>query len=199
MKHPADGIAARIGVLENTRGNTRSTMLAIAMVASFALATVAAAHMRIYLPFSPVPITLQTLVVLLAGMTLGATRGGLSQAGYIALGIAGAPAFAGGLSALAGSTGGYLVGFVLAAVAVGLIYEKHRTTSGAIIACIAGIGIIYTMGCIWLSVLTGGTVAQVLAIGVVPFMPGMLLKVAAAVAVVRAPFTRSIVTRFFSN
>lgn len=161
----------------------------------FALAMMAAACVKVWLPFSPVPVTLQTFVVLLAGLSLGATWGGLSQVQYVLLGVLGLPAFVGGMAALCGLTGGYIVGFVVAAVIVGAIYSAWRTTPGAIVACLAGTLAIYLFGCIWLLALTGGAVAEVAAIGVLPFLPGDALKLAAAVALVRAPLTGPAIRR----
>ena len=161
----------------------------------FALAMMAAACLKVWLPFSPVPVTLQTFVVLLAGLSLGATWGGLSQVQYVLLGVLGLPAFVGGMAALCGLTGGYIVGFVVAAVIVGAIYSAWRTTPGAIVACLAGTVAIYVFGCIWLLALTGGSVAEVAAIGVFPFLPGDALKLAAAVALVRAPLTGPAIRR----
>ncbi len=161
----------------------------------FAVAMVAATAIRVWLPFSPVPVTLQTFVVLLAGLSLGATWGGFSQVQYVILGALGLPAFAGGLAALFGPSGGYIIGFVVAAVIVGAIYSAWRTTPGAIVACLAGTAAIYVFGCIWLLALSIGSVAEVAAIGVLPFLPGDVLKLAAAVALVRAPLTGSAIRR----
>ncbi len=161
----------------------------------FALATMAAACLKVWLPFSPVPVTLQTFIVLLAGLSLGVTWGGLSQVQYVILGVLGLPAFVGGMAALCGPTGGYIVGFVVAAVIVGAIYSAWRTTAGAIVACLAGTAAIYVFGCIWLVALTGGSVAEVAGIGVLPFLPGDALKLAAAVALVRAPLTGHAIRR----
>lgn len=156
---------------------------------------VAAAHIRIHLPFTPVPVTMQTFMVLMAGLALGSTAGSISQVEYLAIGALGLPAFAGGIGALAGPTGGYLIGFVLAAAITGAIYSTSRTTMGAILACLAGTIAIFTFGCLWLVVLTGGGIVGIFTAGVLPFLPGEVLKVGAAVTVVRAPTTRNIIER----
>jgi biotin transport system substrate-specific component len=170
-----------------------------AFSALFTVAMVAAAHVRIPLPFTPVPVTLQTFVVLVAGLCLGSMWGGLSQAQYIGLGLLGAPAFAGGVAAFVGPTGGYLVGMVIAAVLTGAIYARYRTTWGALAACLAGHAAIFAFGCMWLVALSGEGIAAALAIGLVPFIPGMVLKTAAAVALVRAPYTGSTIRKVFSH
>ncbi len=178
---------------------TRSAMLGLTAGLGFALATMAAAHMKLWLPFTPVPVTMQTLVVLLAGLCLGKSWGGLSQAKYLTLGFLGLPAFAGGLAALAAPSGGYLVGFVAAAVIAGGIYSALRSTLGAILACLAGTAVIYLCGCLWLVVLTGGSMPEVLALGVAPFLPGDVLKIAAAVLLVRGPYTGPRLARAFEG
>jgi biotin transport system substrate-specific component len=184
---------ARTSGITALGATVQSSMLWLS--AGFALAMMAAACFKVWLPFSPVPVTLQTFVVLLAGLSLGATWGGLSQVQYVILGMLGLPAFVGGMAALFGPTGGYIVGFVVAAVIVGAIYSAWRTTPGAIVACLAGTAAIYVFGCIWLLALRIGSVAEVAAIGVLPFLPGDALKLAAAVALVRAPLTGPAIRR----
>ncbi len=199
MRHGTSDTTAQVGIIDGSRQAARSTVALLLLSFGFAVATIGAAHVKLWLPFSPVPITMQTFVVLLAGLSLGAAWGGLSQVQYVVLGALGLPAFVGGVTALAGVTGGYLVGFVVAAAVVGVIYSALRTTGGAILACIAGTAIIYLFGCLWLLAITGGTVSHVLAIGVVPFLPGDLLKLAAAIAIVRGPLTGAAIKHVFSH
>ncbi len=199
MRQGTSDTAAQVGIIDGSRQATRSTAILLLLSFGFAVATIGAAHVKLWLPFSPVPITMQTFVVLLAGLSLGAAWGGLSQVQYVVLGMLGLPAFVGGIAAIAGPTGGYIVGFVVAAAVVGAIYSAIRSTAGAILACIAGTTVIYVFGCVWLLAITGGTVSQVLAIGVVPFLPGDVLKLAAAIAIVRGPLTGAAIKHVFSH
>ena len=197
MRDPERISVAVIATAEQSSA-ARSTIARYAALSlTFALAMVISAHVRIPLPFSPVPLTLQTFVVLMAGLCLGSMWGGLTQVQYLTLGLLGVPAFAGGPAALVGPTGGYLVGMVFAAVVVGVIYAQFRTTWGALAACIAGHAVIFAFGCAWLGVLTGRGALEVLAIGFVPFVPGLVFKTAAAVALVRAPYTGTAIRTIF--
>jgi len=143
------------------------------------------AQLRVYLPFSPVPVTAQTLVVLLGGALLGARRGALAAALYLVGGAAGLPFFAGGT--LAGPTGGYLIGFVLGAYVVGLLWE-HWTKSdarrfvAAWLVFALGHGVIYVLGLVWLARFVGWPAA--LPLGLAPFVIGDLAKVVIAAAIV---------------
>ena len=137
------------------------------------------AQIRIPLPFTPVPLTGQTFAVLLAGAALGAKRGAASLALYTLLGALGLPFFAGGASGLAymsGPTLGYLVGFVAAAFAMGLLAERglERSVRTSLVPFLAGTLVIYLFGAGWLAVLFG--VEQALALGVLPFLVGDAIK-----------------------
>ncbi len=164
-----------------------STTWTVALTIGFALLTAAAAQVRIPLPFTPVPITGQTFAVLLSGAALGATWGGASQLLYVFMGAAGLPFFAGGeggLTYATGATGGYLVGFILAAIAVGYLAERQqdRTVASAIPAFLTGNLIIYAAGVPWLyrsvESITSGEAA--LAAGFTPFIAGDLVKIVIA-------------------
>ena len=138
------------------------------------------AQAAVKLPFSPVPVTGQTFAVLMAGALLGRRRAALCVLAYVTEGAAGLPVFAMGKSgpaALAGPTGGYLLGFVVAAYLTGLLAEKkwdrHITTT--ILAMLIGNIVIYAFGLIWLSCLMGpGRI--VLDVGLYPFIIGDVLK-----------------------
>ena len=163
-------------------------------VVGFALATALAAQIRFYLPASPVPVTLQTLVVLLAGMTLGARLGTASMMFYLLLGVCGYHVFADSsweaswqASYLLGPTGGYLLGFVLAQPLIGrLTRQWHGRWSAILAAALAGNAVIFISGLIWLGLWAGTTPAQTLALGLWPFIPGLLLKTTAATTAGRA-------------
>jgi biotin transport system substrate-specific component len=137
------------------------------------------AQLVIRLPFSPVPITGQTFAVLLVGFVLGSQRGALSLALYLLEGIMGLPVFAGGgagLPWLFGPSGGYLLGFVLAAGLVGGLAERgfDRKFFTTMIAFACGMLAIYIIGALWLSNYTGWQAS--LQTGVLPFLPGDLFK-----------------------
>lgn len=132
-----------------------------------------------------VPITAQTLAVLMIAALFGARRGVACVLAYLAEGAAGLPVFAqakGGLAAFAGPTGGYLVGFVAAAFVVGLLAEKgwDRRFWSTVLAMVIGNLIIYAFGLTWLSILAGPRAAIVG--GLYPFIPGDILKILLAAA-----------------
>jgi len=155
-----------------------------ALVLAGSLLIALSAQVAILLPFSPVPVTGQTLAVLLVGALLGSRRGSLAVLTYVLQGLAGLPVFAGGafgLARLLGPTGGYLVGFVAAAFLVGLLAERgwDRRVSTTAAAMTLGNLVIYATGALWLAAFVGG-LDQALAMGVAPFIPGDLLKIGAA-------------------
>lgn len=162
-----------------------------AVVASLtgALLTAACAQIAVCLPGNPVPVTLQVFAAVLCGMVLGSRLGFLSQAQYLAAGALGLPVFAGfkgGWLALAGPTGGYLVGFAAAAFLIGRIVENapRATFRTRVLAGLTGVAAIYVFGRAWLSVWMGdltGLSAWVL--GVAPFVGIDCLKVLAAAAI----------------
>jgi len=152
-----------------------------ALIAGFALVTALLAQVQIPLWFTPVPITGQTLAVLLAGASLGSIGGASSQALYVALGAAGLPFFAGGeggWTAATGATGGYLLGFVVAAGVVGVLAERRqdRTVASAIPAFLAGTVVIYVFGVTWLAHVLGVGASRAMELGLVPFVVGDLVK-----------------------
>jgi len=152
------------------------------------------AQLKIPLPWTPVPITGQTLAVLLMGALLGPKGGALSAIFYLALGGAGVPWFAGasgGLSAVLGPTGGYLVGFVPAACFVGYCCQRFTRAQHlsvlVLVMLIANFIIIHGLGLLWLGCVSGiHSLSQLLALGTLPFISGDLVKIAAAAALARA-------------
>ncbi|MGE5422318.1 MAG: biotin transporter BioY [Ignavibacteriales bacterium] len=139
----------------------------------------------IAIPLQPVPITLQTLFTGLAGLLLGGSAGALSQIVYILLGVIGLPVFSGGtagLGVLSGPTGGYLIGFVAAAYITGKVAEDARQNSFLlnVAALAAGSFCIYILGAGWLALTAKLDPVKALLIGVVPFLPGDVLKILAA-------------------
>jgi biotin transport system substrate-specific component len=153
-------------------------------IVGFAAASAAAAHVRIPLPFTPVPITLQTAVALVAGATMGIAGGGASQLLYLAVGALGAPVFTNS-GALSGPTAGYLVGFVPAAMAVGISTRGGFVVWRVALGMLAATAVIYACGVAGLIATSGMSCRAAIAAGVVPFVPGDALKLAAALGISR--------------
>jgi len=160
---------------------------AVLAVAGTALLTVSA---KIQIPFYPVPMTLQTFVVLALGMAYGWRLGGATLLLYLAEGAAGLPVFAGtpekgiGLAYMLGGTGGYLAGFVLAAAVCGWLAERgwDRNLVRTAAAMLIGNAVIYVPGLLWLGGLYGWD-KPILEWGLTPFLFGDLAKLALATAV----------------
>jgi biotin transport system substrate-specific component len=157
-------------------------------VVAFALATAFGAQVAVPLPGTPVPITLQTLFVVLAGVVLGPRLGALSVAGYVLLGAAGAPVFAGGgagLPWLLGPTGGYLLAAPAAAFIAGWVAGPGRSAPRTLTGLASGVLTMYAGGVSWLYLLTGESLTGLLALGVFPFVAGDAVKVLAAFWIAR--------------
>jgi biotin transport system substrate-specific component len=162
-----------------TLPKTSHPSLAIRIGGILLFAALSALAARVTIPVEPVPFTLQTLAVVLAGMTLGARDGALSQLVYVALIAAGLPIDARGLgqAALFGPTGGYLVGFIAAAFVSGLLVERAGTRVWARwLAGLAGMGVIYAFGATWLAVSRGMTPDAAFNAGIAPFIVGDIAK-----------------------
>lgn len=159
-----------------------------ALGVAFVVATALGAYVWVPLPFTPVPITLQPLFVILAGAVLGPRAGAAAMATYVAVGAAGAPVFSAGnagLPWLMGPTGGYLLAYPAAAFATGTLAGRRPGGLRLFAALAAGVALLYAGGVSQLWILTRQDPATLLLQGVVPFLPGDLLKVAAAWAGVR--------------
>ncbi len=160
---------------------------AVLVLAGVALVTL---FSYIQVPLWPVPITGQTLAVLLVGSTLGAARGGISMALYGVLGSVGIPVFApnadGSLSSgwhvIAGPTGGYIVGFVLSAALVGFLAERtwDRKVLKALVTFVAGSVVVFAVGLPWLAIVLHLNLQQTLVAGLYPFLIGGAIKAAVA-------------------
>lgn len=154
--------------------------------------TILGARFSVHLPFTPVPLTGQVFPVLLSGLLLGSRWGAVAQAQYLLLGLLGAPVFAEGKSgpaALAGVTAGYLWSYPIAAFVTGRLAERAqqaRNERGALtrqlLACAAGIAIIYGLGCAWLALLARQPLGTVLVQGALIFLPWDGVKALAAIA-----------------
>lgn len=168
----------------------------VALVLGGALLTAGAAQVSLPLGFTPVPVTGQTLAVLLVGATLGARRAVASQALYWVLGAVGLPFYsagAGGWEAATGSTFGYFVGFVLAAGLVGHLAERgqDRSLVTSATSMLAGTAVIYLCGVSWLAYSLGiplfdGSGKDAFSLGLAPFIVGDLLKLVVAAALTPA-------------
>jgi biotin transport system substrate-specific component len=181
------------------RVNARTEALAVAVLpqkgilvqATLVLAASAfialAAQARINLPFTPVPITGQTFAVLLVGALLGSRLAAATMITYWCQGVAGLPVFAGGMSGWAyatGPTGGYLLGFIAAAYAVGFLAERgwDRRPWTLASAMVVGEVLIYTAGLSWLTRFTSGK--NVFELGLYPFVAGDTVKLLLAASLV---------------
>src|SRR5215831_4400031 len=150
----------------------RPSRLAVIGVFGFALAVAAASQIAIPLPWTPVPITLQPMLVILAGMWLGPAAGATSMAVYLAAGAAGLPVFtpmgAPGIARFFGPTGGYLLAYPAAAYVAGALTRRANTLTTRWLAGVAGVAVIFVGGIAQLSVLNG-SVGRAVALGVTPF------------------------------
>jgi biotin transport system substrate-specific component len=170
----------------------RSGILADAVLVAAGAALVAlCAQWEIHLGFTPVPLTAQTFAVLLVGASLGVVRGGASLLLYFAVGLVGAPVFAGsegGWEWVEGATGGYLVGFIVAAAATGYLAERRwdRRFSSALAAMLMGSVVIYVFGLPWLAHVADYGWEQTFEAGLYPFVVGDLLKLYLAGALLPA-------------
>jgi biotin transport system substrate-specific component len=163
----------------------RESLFLLAATAFLALT----ARISVPLPFTPVPISGQTLGVLLVGALYGPRRAALALAAYVAEGAAGLPVFSmgrAGLPVLLGPTGGYIVGFlpaaVLAGALAGAVAPVWRRAAGLVLASL----VVYLVGAPWLAAVTGVPLDRALATGVLPFLPGDAIKVALVLGVTPA-------------
>lgn len=177
--------------IHQSQGRAPSLLSDAASVLGASLLVAISAQVAIPLPFTPVPVTLQTLVVLLAAAALGGKRGPLAIVVYLTEGAAGLPVFSAGragIGHLLGPTGGYLAGFLAAAVVVGALADAGwtRKPGRALAALLAGTACMYVPGMLWLGVSVG--YSRVIALGLLPFLPGEAFKQAACFAALSSGF-----------
>ncbi len=172
-----------------TENRTRSSYVRKMVYASlFAALTAVGAWISIPLPH--VPITLQTLFTMLSGAMLGPYFGALAMIVYVLMGLIGLPVFANGTSGLGmllGPAGGYLIGFIVGAVIIGLLVRMKKKP-GFLWLCLAmaiGEFVVLAFGTAWLFISTGGSVETAIAAGFLPFVPGDILKIAVAALIAR--------------
>ena len=180
------------------------TTLNVARAALFAALVGAFAYVSFPFPGTPIPVTLQVLAVFLAGILLGPVWGGAAMVLYLVAGALGAPVFSGGSSGvgilLGGSTSfGYLWSYPVAAALIGFIvhggFELGRPSDASLPrlvgAMVAGTLVIYLFGMVGLMVVTGAGVVSAFTAAVLPFIPAEIVKMAAAVGVVRSDAIRA--------
>jgi biotin transport system substrate-specific component len=165
----------------------RSAINNVALILSGAVLTAYAAQLVI--PMWPVPITAQTLAVLLVGSVLGATRGAISLIVYFSMGAVGLPVFSAATSLSFGPTFGYLIGFIAAAALVGYLSQRgwHKSVSGVLGSFAIANSVIYLFGLPWLAFALGSLgaandLASVAAAGFAPFIIGDVIKMTLAAA-----------------
>ena len=185
--------STRKNVFERIQDASTATKLLMSLL--MACFTGIMAQIIIPLPWTPVPITAQTFAVLCSGLFLGKKYGCLSQILYVVLGIAFIPWFGGmtgGLEVFLGSTGGFLIGFIIASYFIGLITEKYAHarsfTKMALVIGIANFALIYIPGLAGLALFLGfqGTsvgIIDLLMMGLIPFIAGDIVKILAAASV----------------
>ena len=158
-------------------------------IALFVIFTAAAGQLAVYLPYTPVPVTMQTLFVVLAGMVLGPRDGFYAMAGYLALGVSGVPLFAGfafGPAVLLGPTGGFLIAFPAAALISGWLSSVlGEGISRTAVSAAGGMLIILTLGTASLAVSAGVSFGSAASLAAAPFIPGELIKIVLACVIIR--------------
>src|SRR5436190_6142453 len=165
------------------------------VIAGSALIAIAA-QIAVPIPFSPVPLTLQPIAVLLVGIVLGSARGSAAAALYLLEGASGLPVFAqghGGALWLLGPTAGYLLSYPFAAFVAGWFSERGwgSTIARALAGMLTALAIIYAGGWAWLAILAGPAAAFTM--GIVPFVIADIVKVAIGAAIL--PYAQRLVTR----
>lgn len=175
------------------RSVPRSSRLTFVGVVGFAAAVAAASQIAIPLPLTPVPVTLQPMLVILAGLWLGPVAGAASMGLYLAAGASGLPVFtpmgAPGIARFFGPTGGYLLAYPFAAYVAGALGRRTSTLTGRWLAAIAGVAVIFAGGLAQLAVYSG-SVARALTLGVTPFAALDLVKAWIAAAITTSRATR---------
>ncbi|MCK6209161.1 biotin transporter BioY [Georgenia sp. EYE_87] len=142
-------------------------------------------QLAVPLPFTPVPLTLGTFAVLFVGAALGPVRGALSVVVYMLAGLAGAPVFADGASGWAMASFGYVLGYLPAAAVLGHLARRggDRSPWRTALAAVGASALVYVPGVLWLMAFLGIGLPEALALGVVPFLIGDVIKAVAAALV----------------
>ena len=170
---------------EITTGGIRNTVFAALMTALI----IVGAYIAVPVPGSPVPVVLQNLFVILAGLLLGWKWGFVSVFLYLLLGAVGLPVFSaarGGIAHLLGPTGGYLIGFLPAVMISGAISEQRQSVGVLLLAAACGTVAVYLLGIPWLMASASLSLPAALGAGLLPFLAADVAKVIVATAVARA-------------
>jgi biotin transport system substrate-specific component len=161
----------------------RSFAVDLLYISIVVLSMILSAHIRILLPFTPVPLTAQTFVVLLGSAYLGWRRAPIALGIYLCLGICGLPVFSGaegGLAKVMGPTGGYLLGFLCVSYFIGKFRTQPMSLGKTVIMFLSGSMIILLFGMLHLALYLDFSIKTAFLIGFVPFIPGDLIKVCIA-------------------
>lgn len=161
------------------------TFRAVACVVGFSLLTAICAQIRVPVPGSMIPMTLQSTAVLLTGFCLSPALAVAAMLLYVAAGLTGAPVFVPGSLGLAGLTGGYIVGFVVGAAVVALLCGRSNGIARLVFAGVVGTVVIFLCGVIWQMAFFDVGMVDVWAGGVLPFVPKAVVQIGVAVAAVR--------------
>jgi len=173
-----------LGVSSSLPRSCRTVLTRTLGVVGLAGLTWVGSHIRI--PIGLVPITLQTLFVLLAGALVGSFRGSLSQTLYVTAGVLGVPLFAGtvaGLAVLSGPTGGYLAGFVLAPLVVGKLIRMRKGFAWSLFVFAVGSLLILALGVLHLALFYAPNLRTAIQVGLLPFLVGDAAKIFAAASI----------------
>ena len=175
--------------------NTKMKTLSVtnmAMISLMAAVICILGPLSIPIPMSPVPISFTNLAILFAVCILGWKSGTISYLIYLAAGLIGLPVFSGfssGFGKLLGPTGGYLVGMILTAIIAGLSFERLKNPVLLYCGLVFGIAVSYIFGTCWLCIVAHLTLMQGLLAGVIPYIPGDLIKI--LIAVILGPIIKS--------
>lgn len=155
--------------------------------ALFATITAILGYVIIPLPFSPIPITAQSLAVMLAGCILTPLQAALSMITFLFMGIIGIPVFSGGragIGIIVGKSGGYLIGFLVGAIVISLLIRRNKSFVNMLIGCfIGGVVVVHLLGSAWLGYVTAMGIKKAFLLGSAPFIVGDLLKAVVAVLI----------------
>lgn len=136
--------------------------------------------LSLQIPVSPVPISLTNFAIYIALYAIGTWRATGSYAVYLLIGLAGVPVFSGfsgGAAKLLGPTGGYLIGFIFMAIICGLFIDKCKNVFVTFLGMLLGLAVCYLFGTLWLAYQAGMDFRAALGAGVIPFIPGDLVKI----------------------
>lgn len=166
-----------------------STQTLRMMIFAALMAALTAVGAFIAIPIGPVPVVLQNFFAMLAALLLGSRWATAAMAVYLLAGALGLPVFAGGtggLARFAGPTGGFLLGYLPSVFLTGLVSERGRGRMAMdILAMVLGAIVLYACGVVWLKTVTGMTVMKALTVGMLPFLPGDVIKIVGAAVAAR--------------